>query len=338
MNGNYLLSICIPTYNREEHLKRQVDYLLSEGAYEDDRIQMVISDNHSDDGTKSYLEALSMRCPEIVVNRNETNLGLARNLFVCSQLARGKFIWIVGDDDQIFPGTVHTVLELLEAYPDIGHLFLNHIDLYLSHSDKIKGKKEFVQPTERILYSSSGGYFEDGFEMFRHLTLSSRGFGMQMFITGNIYRAEMLKEANAIFLRHKILDNLALPLGYSLYCSKLRGYAVAEVFVKDSSPGFSSPERLVGIFSRDIIEICDVVGTEMGRGDEIRKLIVQVYKGRCPEFEYMVRGWKYREDNYAMKMYWRHFPREVVLDFFRYPVYVLKRVFRDMKLFVLGRR
>ena len=48
-----LLSICIPTYNRLEQIKRQVEFFIFEGVLEKD-IELIVSNNCSTDGTTEY--------------------------------------------------------------------------------------------------------------------------------------------------------------------------------------------------------------------------------------------------------------------------------------------
>ena len=54
--NNVLLSICIPTYNRLDHIRRQLDFFKQEGAFSNEEIQFIVSDNHSTDGTGEWLK------------------------------------------------------------------------------------------------------------------------------------------------------------------------------------------------------------------------------------------------------------------------------------------
>ncbi|MBR7037253.1 glycosyltransferase [bacterium] len=55
-NKQPILSICIPTYNREVYLKRLVDSIISQKEFVDtDDIEIVISDNASTDSTKDMI-------------------------------------------------------------------------------------------------------------------------------------------------------------------------------------------------------------------------------------------------------------------------------------------
>ena len=66
--NNYLLTICIPTYNRIHELKRQIKYLESEKVFDNTRIQVIVSDNCSPDKTYEYLGQLKETYQNIFVN------------------------------------------------------------------------------------------------------------------------------------------------------------------------------------------------------------------------------------------------------------------------------
>jgi abequosyltransferase len=112
-----LLTIGIPTYNRAEYL----DGLLAtiqEQTQGESRVELLVSDNASADGTDSVVETYQARGLAIRYIRNNTNIGPDRNILQCYQEAAGKYVWIFSDDDILAPGTLKRVLNalLLEVY------------------------------------------------------------------------------------------------------------------------------------------------------------------------------------------------------------------------------
>ena len=108
-NPGFLLTIAIPTYNRADLL----DELLSELAVQiggDQRVELLVSDNASEDRTSSVVAAHQARGVNIRYIRNESNLGADRNILQCYTEATGEYAWIFSDDDLIEPDTIRCIL------------------------------------------------------------------------------------------------------------------------------------------------------------------------------------------------------------------------------------
>lgn len=115
-----LLTIAIPTWNRAGHLGRLLDALLPMTAAHVDRIEIIVSDNGSTDGTPAMLAEACRDRPDVRVLRNATNIGGDGNIACCFQQARGSYVWIIGDDDIPKTGFLPALLDLLEREaPDI---------------------------------------------------------------------------------------------------------------------------------------------------------------------------------------------------------------------------
>ena len=107
-----LLTIAIPTYSRRAHLDRLLASLLPQLEGED-RVELLISDNASQDETTALLEEYSRRGLRFRSIRNAVNLGPDLNFAQCFAEATGKYLWVFGDDDVFYQGAVAIVLELL---------------------------------------------------------------------------------------------------------------------------------------------------------------------------------------------------------------------------------
>jgi abequosyltransferase len=110
--GLPLLTIAIPTYNRSRYLARLLDSLIPQ-LQQEIRVEVIISDNASPDNTSAVLEEYARRGLRFLSLRNETNLGPDGNILNCFLRASGRYLWIVGDDDVLLPGSVESVLKLL---------------------------------------------------------------------------------------------------------------------------------------------------------------------------------------------------------------------------------
>ncbi len=118
------LSILIPTYNRAGFLRTTLGLLLR-FLGEEPRVEVVVSDNASADGTRGLVREYQQRFPGVVrYSRNESNVGSVNNVLTCVEsLARGEFCWVIGDDDVILPGALQRILEVLDADPDLDYIF-----------------------------------------------------------------------------------------------------------------------------------------------------------------------------------------------------------------------
>lgn len=93
------ISICIPTFNRLDKLKRTVDSILRQ-TYVD--FEIIISDNCSADNTWNYLNTLKCEYPgKIKINRNDFNVGMLKNWERCIDMADGLYFILISDDDWI---------------------------------------------------------------------------------------------------------------------------------------------------------------------------------------------------------------------------------------------
>ena len=179
------LSVVIPTYNRAEQLDRQLRWLHDELTGLGVTWEIRIHDNCSSDHTS----AVALRWQEIfgsdvlTVVHNEQNIGGVPNLAAALSGARGAWVWSIGDDDEIHDGTCRSVVETLQAHPDLALLYLNFRGVDVS------GRVT----TEHYFHPEVTGRFEDGRSAFAHHAL--RDLGSVIFLTATVYRTELVQEA-----------------------------------------------------------------------------------------------------------------------------------------------
>jgi glycosyltransferase involved in cell wall biosynthesis len=107
-----LLTIAIPTYNRSGFLGQLLDSLV-EQVRSEPRVEVLVSDNASTDGTASLIDERQRLGLRLRYLRNAENIGPDANFLQCFESASGKYVWIIGDDDLLLPGAVEHVLEYL---------------------------------------------------------------------------------------------------------------------------------------------------------------------------------------------------------------------------------
>lgn len=122
-----ILSICIPTCNREAKLDRLLSNISAEIAGMHQAVEVCISDNGSTDGTGKVIARWARKLP-LSSHRNPRNMGYDINALRALQLARGEFAMYIGDDDGFVPGSLAMLVHGLGAIRgrEAGAVYLNH--------------------------------------------------------------------------------------------------------------------------------------------------------------------------------------------------------------------
>jgi glycosyltransferase involved in cell wall biosynthesis len=113
-----LVSIGLPVRNGVRTLETAVRSVL---AQDHERLELVISDNASTDGTEALCRELAATDSRIVYHRQPQDVGLVHNFVQTMRLANGTFFQPMGDDDWLAP---RYVSRCLEAFTDDSRLIL----------------------------------------------------------------------------------------------------------------------------------------------------------------------------------------------------------------------
>lgn len=122
-NGKPLVSIIIPTPGRKEHLKKCIDSIYS---FTTTKFELIIIDNGSSDGTNEMLESESKIRPNIIVLKQERNLGYQKAVNIGVGKSKGKYILLFNDDAWVDSNEpdgrdwVTTLVDELESDKKIG--------------------------------------------------------------------------------------------------------------------------------------------------------------------------------------------------------------------------
>jgi len=108
--------ICIPTYNRVQKLEKQ---LFNLSKVEDRFLDIAIFDNASTDATQNIVSKLLEKQTNIKYFKNSTNLHYQGNIIKILEYAKEvahkyHYLYILSDDDIIFPTNLNQVLATLE--------------------------------------------------------------------------------------------------------------------------------------------------------------------------------------------------------------------------------
>ncbi|MGV1958329.1 FkbM family methyltransferase [Agrobacterium sp. 22-214-1] len=144
------LSICISTYNRAEWLAVNLKNWALLYPEPLKGVEFFVCDNTSTDHTPEVVQPYLSR-PDFTYRRNPENVGMLGNLRVTANHANGEYIWILGDDDLIYPDAVERVLAAIDKEPDIGLVYLNYAYTHLEDARKITDFEEFFQNSTPIV-------------------------------------------------------------------------------------------------------------------------------------------------------------------------------------------
>lgn len=103
------ISICIPTYNRSDLLKKT---LISVSRQTIKPYEVIVVDNCSKDNTEEVVKNFK----EIIYYKNRYNLGMIENWNRCIELATGVFLVLLHSDDVISPKWYEEWQRLINLY------------------------------------------------------------------------------------------------------------------------------------------------------------------------------------------------------------------------------
>jgi glycosyltransferase involved in cell wall biosynthesis len=136
------LSIIIPTYNRCSLLKQTLGRVLQEKV---DCVEIIVTDNDSQDGTREYLKSVNDKIKNITQNKN---IGADANMLAGLKEATGEYVWLLCDDDLPCCNAVPQILEAIHANPTSGLISLRAIS---SDKEISNYSQESVSTTWKIL-------------------------------------------------------------------------------------------------------------------------------------------------------------------------------------------
>jgi glycosyltransferase involved in cell wall biosynthesis len=128
-----VLSVCIPTMNRASYLRELLSayaHQIIEGGIEPGQVAFYVSDNASTDETPEVFREFAKKIPQAFYSRNPVNIGGDGNNIQVRSLAKGKYLWVIGDDEILCDKGLSTVLGLIHKHnPGLILAFNSRYDL-----------------------------------------------------------------------------------------------------------------------------------------------------------------------------------------------------------------
>ena len=157
-----MLTIMIPTYNRNELLNRCVNHLLPQL---NEFVKIIILDNKSDVPVEDTVKSVS-DSDRIRIIRNNENIGGNANVVKAFELCDTEWMWLLCDDDIPTDDSIRIILEDIDSDKDV--VFYNYATRLLERGNVKRGKvietcglENFIDSVDyfgNILFASTGVY------------------------------------------------------------------------------------------------------------------------------------------------------------------------------------
>jgi len=262
-----LLSVICPAYDRPQHIGPLLDSVL---AQDFDDWECVVTDDHSPsrDATKAVLDEYSRRDSRIRGYVNEENLGYDGAFRKLIELAHGRYVFVMGDDDFVAPGAFRAVADVIERHPNLGVILrafaffrdtpdnILQINRYYSDETVFPAGQRAIVACYRRLVGMSGLVFDRDMS----LALATDRWDGTLFYQ-HWLAANILVERDAVYIPHILAY-------FRRGGTPLFGRAKAERGMY--TPGIQPPDTDIKMLT-SLMAIAEAVEHE--RGVEIAELI-----------------------------------------------------------------
>lgn len=111
-----LISICIPTYNRDRFLRECLESLTRQFSNQEvaEKVNIFILDNRSQDTTEAVAGEFTARFSNVKYIKDSQNRDIIRGIIQAATLADGKYLWIFSDDDLHTSDSLNTAIKFIE--------------------------------------------------------------------------------------------------------------------------------------------------------------------------------------------------------------------------------
>jgi len=154
MKSECILSITIPTFNRANYLKLNLEQLVSELKDVDPAlVEIVVSDNASSDNTEEIAKSFIGKIQNYRYIRNVENIGSDKNIAQCYSIANGTYVVALGDDDLLINGAVKWIIDEVKknTFGVICIRPFGYDNDFKSEQPVSKGRSEYFQNTGNFL-------------------------------------------------------------------------------------------------------------------------------------------------------------------------------------------
>jgi len=150
-----LLSVCITTYERADWLELNIENFIEIAKHLGHQVELVVCDNCSSASTNvGDIFSKYQHHDQIAFYSNGANIGMLGNLPQTVSLARGDYVWLIGDDDIIHQGSLEKIISIIQAKePEL--INLNYAYATDIKAPKKENLKKYLKTATTICQGSS---------------------------------------------------------------------------------------------------------------------------------------------------------------------------------------
>jgi len=119
-NRDIKISVILPTYNRVDKLKKALESLINQ-TYKN--LEIIVSDNHSEDGTEELCREFAAKDSRIQYYRQSENIGMIVNTNFVANKITGEYWLGMCDDDWIDDDFIEKIVSFAINHPDYSAIF-----------------------------------------------------------------------------------------------------------------------------------------------------------------------------------------------------------------------
>lgn len=128
-SGALALTILIPTYNRGRNLARQLRGFAESALGHEHDVEVLVAVNASTDRTAAVLRAAKHMLPNLrALEYQEFVDSAEENVNRAFPQAHGRYVWLLGDDDEIVVPTLHLLLNMVRSGTEADAYVFNQLN------------------------------------------------------------------------------------------------------------------------------------------------------------------------------------------------------------------
>lgn len=252
--AEHTLTICIPSYKRLPQAMRTVRGLLSK--VDGDHASILVLDNASPDDYPSAFAADPQLAAAIdrgvlEVTRNPTNIGMSANFMRAFEVARGDWLWLLSDDDDVDIGAIDRVLNAIRTVgDDYGFVKFGSTQRPTGHKNSINTFEEFIDRNARsvddfndFIFISNGIYRLRDFKPVLEIGYKHAHTYVPHFM---LMAAFMTRGGRMALVNEEIVKYVVPEIGYSYGMLAGLGVGGTKSLLFKLSPGYA--KRFYGLF------------------------------------------------------------------------------------------
>lgn len=242
------LTIGIPTFNGAKYIAEAIDSVLIQLAdIPDQSVETIISDNASTDNTAEIVGRFAQSHSGLITYHvNPQNIGYDRNVDNLFKLAHGEYLWLLGDDDMLVPGSLKRWFSTKQKQDNVAIFLFPHSTLDIN-----TGRKTWCrQFTEDIICKNGDQFLQTsvwGSAALSSLCIRtaewnskdiSRYFGSQWVHIGGVIEVMAGPQKGYIFADEFVIVRVSNPRWNSNGNQLKLGFAHLDVFENVMSRGY----------------------------------------------------------------------------------------------------